>query len=463
MSEKKGIIRSDRTFGIELEVGTTNDVGIPKLYSEFGDRFHFTRDGSIQAVNPIEIVSPVLRGAKGEDMVRKLCKRMAELQFFGEDPSCGFHAHLGGEGFLSVPQHIVVNEEEYLDILNKKNKNFQLVNAIYVQKSYVRLYYSLKKNPTDEEYLYCKGLVPEQGRRVREHRFESTKQGVKYFAGVGTAEIEVGGKKTMMRVAGVVPIDKFKKIKDDYRARVNEIQKRISAERSKIVNRMQSRGDHDTLMNERSKIEGLLYGEQDKLDREYQLSHNRLLDKGKGGKFVCSVIQTDTFKKLKTLFYFYVAYDEVIKAMLPTSRKEGNNYCRSLTQSYNLDNIEKVATQEELEECWYKTPTEYVPSRKSERRDPSRYHGINLHSLFSRYHTVEIRYHSGETDADRILFWVALHQFILDKIESGEVTIEQIKDGVGRELEDQVEHFLRLLQMPKHLNEYVKRLVNYFK
>lgn len=161
--------------------------------------------------------------------------------------------------------------------------------------------------------------------------------------------------------------------------------------------------------------------------------------------------------KVKTLLALYINFDSVLQAMLPESRRN-NRYCKSLTE-FNSENLLKTRMMSSIERLWYKDRLSNISNRKGHKYDNSRYYGINFHSLFYRG-TIEVRYHNGTTNADKILKWTALHTLIVDKVANGEILPEAITSA-----EKTVEGFLSLITAPQSLRQYVneriaKHLIN---
>ena len=127
---------------------------------------------------------------------------------------------------------------------------------------------------------------------------------------------------------------------------------------------------------------------------------------------------------IKRLMMFYLAFEDAILSFLPESRRV-NNYCRLLRSAYHIDEIKKTNNITELESLWYresdneKIQKDYKQDNKSHS---SRYYGINFHCLLSEGH-LEIRYHSGSIDFQKIMEWTNLHCLIMDAVEQKDVDI----------------------------------------
>ena len=119
-------------------------------------------------------------------------------------------------------------------------------------------------------------------------------------------------------------------------------------------------------------------------------------------------------KAVKALWLTYMAFEDVILSFLPASRRKNVRYCMPLKAEYNADEIIKARNMDDLEALWYRmTDKMNINRAKTEHRHASRYRGINLHPLFGARH-IEIRYHSGTLNVQKILEWAQLHTRIAD-------------------------------------------------
>lgn len=155
------------------------------------------------------------------------------------------------------------------------------------------------------------------------------------------------------------------------------------------------------------------------------------------------------FKWLRNMFYFYTLYSQVMEDMVSNSRRVGNTYCIPLGFSYELSDIEKCKTIDDLKTLWYKGRNPHG------HYDDSRYHNVNLHSYWDRHGTVEIRSHGGTIDPYKIILWTKLHQKIADKLE-----VMELKD-IKPKTPDLHREFVNFVEEPI-LQAYVKRLVGYY-
>lgn len=117
---------------------------------------------------------------------------------------------------------------------------------------------------------------------------------------------------------------------------------------------------------------------------------------------------------IKSLIAFYFAFEDCIIATQPYSRRI-NTYCNNIRGRINLKHLNSINNWEELEAFWYDIApnnTETLDIVKSDKYHGSRYAGVNFHSLFYRG-SLEIRYHTGTTQPQKVLHWVHLHQSIL--------------------------------------------------
>lgn len=121
---------------------------------------------------------------------------------------------------------------------------------------------------------------------------------------------------------------------------------------------------------------------------------------------------------IRRLWVAYLAFEDVIKSFLPPSR-HSNRYCKPIKSEYSIGELMDCRTRDELERMWYRVRTAAKlqelksDSRHSYSDDQTRYRGVNFHSLWKDGH-LEIRYHTGTVNPDKILHWANLHATIVD-------------------------------------------------
>lgn len=111
-----------------------------------------------------------------------------------------------------------------------------------------------------------------------------------------------------------------------------------------------------------------------------------------------------TVRDIKNLVNFMSSYQDIIyKAIQVDPHRE--NYCQKL-ESTRIDRFNETLRSEfDCEKAWYNT--EYTESCKHAHYHNSRYHGLNLHSLFSKG-TVEFRLFNGTLHAGKIRAYVVM-------------------------------------------------------
>ena len=111
-----------------------------------------------------------------------------------------------------------------------------------------------------------------------------------------------------------------------------------------------------------------------------------------------------TVKSLKNLVNFMSSYQDIIyKAVGVDSYREG--YCRKLGNGLIDRFNERLTCEYDCEKAWYNA--ENTTYHKNHHYDHSRYHGLNLHSLFSKG-TVEYRLFNGTLHAGLIRAYVVM-------------------------------------------------------
>ena len=122
-----------------------------------------------------------------------------------------------------------------------------------------------------------------------------------------------------------------------------------------------------------------------------------------------------SIKTLKNLVNFFSAYQDIIYKALQIDWNREHNYCKKLEPSL-IENFNKkgLDTMEKGETAWYGAGHEY---EKHEHYSFSRYHGLNLHAVFSKG-TIEFRLFNGTLHAGEIrsyiVFCLAMSNFALN-------------------------------------------------
>lgn len=111
-------------------------------------------------------------------------------------------------------------------------------------------------------------------------------------------------------------------------------------------------------------------------------------------------------KDIQKIWLLYRIFEGVLYHMLPNSRTN-NRYCRP--SNININNI-YICHYTNLENFWYSQDDE--DEDRTGHYNPTRYFGFNLHSYFYQS-TIEIRYHSGTADFNKIINWIKINQSLV--------------------------------------------------
>lgn len=175
-------------------------------------------------------------------------------------------------------------------------------------------------------------------------------------------------------------------------------------------------------------------------------------------------------KRLVSLMLFYSIFDDVILAMIPKSRRT-NTFCKTLKDDFHFTELitmlnNTVNRYSNIEMLWYRADNYgRVEEQKADRWDGTRYHGINIHSLFGKRKTIEIRYHGGTINGKKILQWVSLHQHILDTISNTNRFDNQFIGRIRRTVRfpKKVELFLEVIGCEgTAISKYVRARIDIF-
>ncbi len=154
-------------------------------------------------------------------------------------------------------------------------------------------------------------------------------------------------------------------------------------------------------------------------------------------------------KKLKNLLLLLTVIEPAILSLLPKDRR-GNSFCGRISDRYVVfkdikslqSNDFKKETQ--FDHFWYNTKNEStLKSYKSAHSVRSR-DGFNFNSIGHRG-TLEIRFHEGTLDSERLIHWMALHSAIVDIVMDNKL---KENDILSLKKIDDVEELLnRLLEI----------------
>jgi len=130
---------------------------------------------------------------------------------------------------------------------------------------------------------------------------------------------------------------------------------------------------------------------------------------------------------IQRLMFTTMIFDDVIKSLIPAKRSK-NHYCKSIRNYMDIDNIVNSYNIELLEQLWYRDYNKRnIKRRKSNKYDEARYFGFNFHCYFAKSKHLEVRYHSGTINAEKILHWANLHTLLLDYVKKEVESEKNIK------------------------------------
>lgn len=417
------LLKTNRTFGVEIELGFPTESTVYAVRDRLSGNWNLTRDGSLRCDNPIEVVSPILSGDKGMSEVKKVCEVLKKHNGNPDHPSCGMHVHHGAKDMLPSKEDVLMGAEEYNQFKNEFSGKFEY--AITMPAKVVRVILGihaakLKTRDYMRVYEYALNRVP-----VIDCAIGSVYQS-ETFKVLYHSDKNIG--KMFM-------VD---------RKLYDTLYKQKQAQLLEL-------GEHD------------LYQDMDRVEDDFRKKILSLCE-DTDSKHIVRVIKEGNFEGLKRVLYFYTMFSPVMQSMVQDSRKIGNMYCIGLRDSFDLKDIYKLKSIDELEKLWYKTTSnEDIRSQKRQHYNDSRYHEVNFHSLWYKYGTIEIRSHASTIDWRQIMLWTAFHQHIIEACASGEVTLEQIKEAEKlTDVREMTLFMLSILKLPYNIEKYVRRLVNYF-
>lgn len=116
---------------------------------------------------------------------------------------------------------------------------------------------------------------------------------------------------------------------------------------------------------------------------------------------------------LINLWKAHLVFEDTILSFLPYKRRL-NEYCRPMKDYFSMSELSLLTSMYDVEKLWYRQNNySSIHDDKNHHYHPSRYFGVNLHSLLADKN-LEIRYHSGTMNPQKILHWINLHALIMD-------------------------------------------------
>lgn len=460
------VIKSLRKFGVELETvsETPNqqDKAISAIPKEWGADFDRSINGATGGTG-VEYVSPILGGLRGERAIRNVCATLRDNGLH-VDSSCGMHIHLDGTEFIHSTKLLKQTFRSFQQEFVENNIIWDSLHRYFIVDSTTLRTIRTETGLEEEDVAYAiqKFIRSKNGyRRKKSHSIVLVDR--TYVFDFSNAVLLKSA-----TFQDVVNLDCFTLRNEEEHKKYKE-QLRVLDTKLKEIDIALRQAQATRL--EPSTTSAVVNG----LERDYrELSHERnMLNNSINSNVRVECRPLDkvfftgkdkAFVNCKNLLYFYTAFTDVLLAMLPKGRREQNTHCQRLDKAFSLYDIYALRTQDQLEALWYKnTDTMEIDRRKhGNKYDQSRYYGLNFHRLFQKG-TVEIRMHNGTLNDKMILYWVSLHQTIVDKIVNGEINTDQIREASDRySLQDKMDSMIELLQLRPNLQKYLKARINHF-
>lgn len=163
----------------------------------------------------------------------------------------------------------------------------------------------------------------------------------------------------------------------------------------------------------------------DILDRDVKVVTRKLKDMGgyvsrKCGLHIHIDVRDYDYKHFTVLALMTKLIEPHVYAFCPPSRLSGN-WSKPVSQSINDFNY--IYDRDSFIAFWYDNGC-YTDDKYNDKR----YHGLNLHCHFQANQGLEIRYHGGTLNADKIRHWTIFWTNVVDKCYD----IAQKIEGTGR-------------------------------
>lgn len=154
------------------------------------------------------------------------------------------------------------------------------------------------------------------------------------------------------------------------------------------------------------------------------------------------------------MFKAYLVFEDVLMSLVPYSRRN-NDFCRRLSEAFQLNELDTLETMLDVEKLWYKARTTTdIRNAKGQHYSSTRYFGVNFHCLLNDGH-FEIRFHPGTLNAKKVLEWANLHVLIADAAVRLAFTNEFLREAQATyHLSEKTHLLFDLLGMSKPSKEF---------
>lgn len=402
----ESIVLSKRIFSSEIECIDKEDN--TSVFADINNAIGITEDGSLNS-GGVEIVTPRLSGITGENLIKDISSRLQKLHFT-VDNSCGMHIH------IDIPEITNKVKEEKKTILESELSPYRYSTSIPPENS--KLVNGIYRNNENE--------IPE----TRSHFTKSDISSLNYFNIVEVTAKNLNQLQLLKNRASELLKSNIEVINNEKASKIISFIKKASSEIAKCCEY------YPAMLKTPITIGGYPFFKYD--DREIYSNYLRDRKHQSTGTL---------YNQLKNIMLFYLNFENTILSFIPQSRSQ-NRFCIPLSQIFHRKEILDCENLEAVEQLWYRdSDTLSRESRKKEKYDHTRYAGVNFHSLLSNGH-IEIRFHSGTIDSDKILHWIALHTAIIDYCMTTPLLNNLIKE---KTLKRETDKMFELLQKDKRL------------
>jgi hypothetical protein len=427
--ETGNFINSKRTFGVEYEINFDWKKS-QSLRSNIAPEYIIEHDGSVR--NGLEIVSPVLQGSAGESQVVEVCGVARDLGGHADD-SCGLHVHFGGEDFFTREncRILPLSKTLSLESQNKKEKDYHIIIHDSVISSML--------NSDDSRTRDIASIISQYG-ELDFFAASYLRDNVLNKYGNLSVVFSDAKPKQEYRIAAA-----YKKQRSIYGGTYYDIQ---TVEIKEIPDITTFRGKPHLV------IDGGFFSDQ-------VIVNSKVSENLRVFRFNRKPQNAST-ERLKRLLSFYIAFDDVIAAMLPRDRRD-NDFARRLNQKVSIDSIADCDSVFDIFKIWNRSDDDRsINSSGRNGRHPSRYCGINIHSLL-KHGTIEIRYLAGTLDHNEILNWIALHHAIIDgaaDLDNPRFRVANLqKASTIVRVEHKADLFFKKLKLRPDIEEYFRQIM----
>ena len=158
----------------------------------------------------------------------------------------------------------------------------------------------------------------------------------------------------------------------------------------------------------------------------------------------------------------YFVIEPIIYSMLSQYRRS-SSWCRNLTTTINEHEFRRLLRSQHKNDIYYLHKTyykqqvdqKYIDRNIKNNKNAGQRLGFNLNALFAYGH-IEMRYHAGTVNRDKIQNWAWLHLHLMDWVMNNYSKNKIMKIREETDISKKTEMFFKHMNVPETLRRYIK-------